>query len=79
MTVTATKDAGDIKVDGGTDVTVTSTVTAEIANKIDATKATGAVVVTQNLNSDGVKAQTGGAITTDGGTTVTITLPIPPP
>lgn len=74
VTVTATKDAGAIKVDGGTEVTVTSSVTAETANKIDATKATGAVVITQNLNSDGVKAQTGGAITTEGGTTVTINV-----
>lgn len=73
VTVTAAKDAGDIKIDGATDVTVTSTVAA-VSNKIDATKATGAVMVTQNLSSDGSAALTGGAITTGGGTTVTINV-----
>jgi S-layer protein len=52
---------------------VTSTATAT-TGKIDATKATGAVIVTQNINSDGSAAVTGGAITTGGGTTVTINV-----
>lgn len=78
IVVTDTKQSGagnTIAVDGGTDVTVTTTATATNgAVTIGAFKAaTGAVVVTENLNSDGTAAFTGAAIAVTGGATVQVT------
>ncbi len=88
ITVTDTKQGtGDITIDGGTDVTVTATVTManNTANAnggdiaIGANKAaSGAVIVTQNLNSDGGDADgddlAAANIAITGGTTVDVTV-----
>jgi S-layer protein len=72
--VTLTESAlkgGDIIVDGGSDVTVTSTTktTAGTIGVGATTAAAGDVVVTSNVGAGG---KTGPAITVDGGTTVTV-------
>lgn len=84
ITVTDSKQGtGIIAVDGGTAVTVTSTVTADTAAVVAgaitvggtlATKPSGAIAVTQNLNSNGVGGDlTAGAITVTGGSSVNVT------
>lgn len=81
ITVTDTKNAepagtNNIKIDGGTDVTVTATADASSGDiEIGTAKqATGDVKVTQNLNSDGTAAVTGGTIGVTGGKTVDVTV-----
>lgn len=86
ITVTDTKQGtGAIAIDGGTDVTVTATATeatgtitvgdtSNAAAGVTADMATGAINVTQNLVGDGAGAFTGGAIKTEGGSTVNITV-----
>lgn len=87
ITVTDTKQGtADIEIDGGTDVTVTTTVAvdnnAAVAGGdviIGANKAaSGAVVVTQNLNSDGGDGNaddlTAANIAITGGSTVNVTV-----
>lgn len=75
VTVTDTKqNAGIIQVDGGTDVTVTTTSTLDNGvTAVGALKAaTGAVSVTANLNGDGTATLDQGDITVKGGSTVTV-------
>lgn len=80
--ISATAANNDITIDGGTDVTVTATATANgTADKsgnieIGTTKqATGDVKVTQNINNDGTVATvTAGNIDVTGGKTVDITV-----
>lgn len=88
ITVTDTKQGtGNIVIDGGTDVTVTTTVAvdnnAAVANGGDVTiganeEASGAVVVTQNLTSDGGNEDgddlAGANIAVTGGSTVDVTI-----
>lgn len=85
ITVTDTKQGtGNIAVDGGTDVTITATTNATAAVTggtikvgLDGTPIapTGAVTITQNLNSDGVGGDLdGGDISVTGGTSVDITV-----
>jgi S-layer protein len=87
ITVTNTdQGTGAIKVDGGTDVTVTTTadgatgtitVGDQAGNGIAADEsdiASGTITITQNLEDDGTGAFTGGAIATEGGTDVNITV-----
>ncbi len=86
ITVTNTdQGTGAIKVDGGTDVTVTTTSEAtgtitvgdQAGNGIAADEsdiASGIITITQNLEDDGTGAFTGGAIATEGGTDVNITV-----
>lgn len=80
ITVTDTKQgAGIITVDGGSTVTVTATTnatglaTSGIIAVGDNKAASGAVTVTQNLNTDGSDALTGGNVSVTGGTTVNVT------
>ncbi|WP_457750362.1 DUF4214 domain-containing protein, partial [Sulfurimonas sp.] len=79
ITVTDTDNSGAnaIAVDGGTDVTVTATADTAMAGDITVggiTAASGAVVVTQNLNDDGTGANSGArTIAVTGGTTITVT------
>ncbi|HJV84308.1 MAG TPA: DUF4214 domain-containing protein [Noviherbaspirillum sp.] len=68
--------ANNIDIDGGSTVNVTTTSTVSNGNTaIGAnTAATGAVTVTQNLNSDGTAALNGGTIGVTGGTSVNVTV-----
>lgn len=88
ITVTDSKQGtGAIAIDGGTTVSVTATATeatgaitvgdttnaaAGVAVATDV--ATGAISITQNLVGDGTGIFTGGAIKTEGGSTVSITV-----
>jgi S-layer protein len=76
VTVTdSSQGTGAIAVDGGTDVTVTTT--SEATGTVDvggATVPTGVISVTQNLEADGTAALAGGAINVAGGTTVDVTV-----
>lgn len=79
VTVTDSKqDAGNIAIDGGTDVTVTATSTVDsgtitVGQGGAATDVpSGAVSITSNLNGNGVAAITEGNITVTGGSTVTV-------
>ena len=89
ITVTDTKQGtGDIAVDGGTDVTITATASADLVSvgggdidvgqDVSPIAPTGAVKITQNLNATGgdndVDDLTGGDITVTGGKTVEITI-----
>jgi hypothetical protein len=80
VTVTDTNNEGanDIVVDGGTDVTVTTTAT-ETSGDITVgggSEPSGAVVVTQNTNSDSSAAVAVGDVTVTGGSTIAITANI---
>lgn len=75
ITVTDTKqNAGIIQVDGGTDVTVTTTSTVDNgATAVGVLKAaSGAVSITANLNGDGTATLDQGDITVTGGSTVSV-------
>lgn len=76
--VTDTKQGtGIVSIDGGTDVNVAVTAANVASGAVTVgatTAATGNVAVTQNLNSDGVAAMTGGNVTVTGGSTVDITV-----
>lgn len=89
ITVTDSKQGkGNIAIDGGTTVTVTATAdqttTAGKAGNITVGNTTGklpatslpsgAITVTQNLNSDGTAALTGGVIDVEGGTSATVNV-----
>lgn len=75
ITVTDTKQgAGDIIVDGGAAVNVTSTSTVDSGNiTVGANKASsGTTSVTQNTNADGTVGLTAGNVAITGGATVTV-------
>lgn len=76
VTVNATKQqAGVIDVDGGTDITITSTLVDANGGNIlvgDVTAPTGDVVITQTITSKAEGDFTGSDITVVGGSTVTV-------
>lgn len=82
ITVTDSKQGtGSIAVDGGTDVTITATVNKANSGTITVGQGgaatdspSGSVVITDNLNSDGTAAMTGGNITVTGGKTINVTI-----
>lgn len=76
IAVTSAKQTGAISVNGGANVAVTATSSASNgAITVGNTKAaTGTVAITENLNSDGTAAFTGGATSVTGGTSVNVTV-----